>query len=62
MDVKESEQKISSGELLQLVSFHLGDEEYAADILNIQGINRMVEVNQSTQYTRICRRYNQSQR
>lgn len=44
MDVKESEQKISSGELLQLVSFHLGDEEYAADILNIQGINRMVDV------------------
>lgn len=31
-------------EQLQLVSFHIGDEEFAVDILNIQGINRMVEV------------------
>jgi purine-binding chemotaxis protein CheW len=31
-------------EELQLVSFHIGDEEFAVDILNIQGINRMVEV------------------
>lgn len=30
--------------LLQLVSFHLGEEEYAVDILNIQGINRMVDI------------------
>jgi purine-binding chemotaxis protein CheW len=29
---------------LQLVTFHLGEEEFAIDILNIQGINRMVEV------------------
>mgnify|MGYP006289807595 CR=1 FL=1 len=34
----------SKTDLLQLVTFFLGDEEYAADILNIQGINRMVEV------------------
>lgn len=30
--------------LLQLVTFHLCDEEFAVDILNIQGINRMVQV------------------
>ncbi len=30
--------------LLQLVTFHLGDEEFAVDILNIQGINRMIEI------------------
>jgi purine-binding chemotaxis protein CheW len=29
---------------LQLVSFHLGNEEFAVDILNIQGINRMIEI------------------
>lgn len=40
----DEDKKNISGKLLQLVSFHLGDEEYAADILNIQGINRMVEV------------------
>ncbi|MCX6155063.1 MAG: chemotaxis protein CheW [Candidatus Kapabacteria bacterium] len=34
----------SLSEELQLVSFHIGEEEYAVDILNIQGINRMVEV------------------
>lgn len=32
------------GDELQLVTFHIGDEEFAADILNIQGINRMLEV------------------
>jgi purine-binding chemotaxis protein CheW len=31
-------------DLLQLVSFHIGDAEFAVDILNIQGINRMIEV------------------
>lgn len=37
-------EKAGSSELLQLVTFHLGDEEFAVDILNIQGINRMVEI------------------
>lgn len=32
------------GDLLQLVSFHLGREEFAVDILKIQEINRMVEI------------------
>lgn len=34
----------ASTTLLQLVSFHIGDEEFAVDILNIQGINRMMEI------------------
>ncbi len=33
-----------SEELLQLVSFHLDEEEFGVDILNIQGINRMEEI------------------
>ncbi len=33
-----------SNELLQLVTFHLEEEEFAVDILNIQGINRMIEI------------------
>jgi purine-binding chemotaxis protein CheW len=38
--------KSSSGlnDLLQLVTFHIENEEFAVDILNIQGINRMVEI------------------
>lgn len=39
-----SDKKAVMDDLLQLVSFHIGDEEFAVDILNIQGINRMVEV------------------
>ncbi len=35
-----------AGELLQLVTFKLGNEEYAVDILRVQEINRMVEVTQ----------------
>jgi len=31
-------------ELLQLVSFNLGKEEFAVDILKIQEINRMVDI------------------
>lgn len=34
----------ASNELLQLVTFKLENEEFGVDILNIQGINRMVEV------------------
>ncbi len=29
---------------LQLVTFHIGEAEFAVDILNIQGINRMIEI------------------
>lgn len=31
-------------ELLQLVTFKLGDEEYAIDILKVQEVNRMVDI------------------
>lgn len=34
----------SANEILQLVSFNLGNEEYAVDILRVQEINRMVEI------------------
>jgi purine-binding chemotaxis protein CheW len=33
-------------ELLQLVSFKIGDEEFGVDILKVQEINRMLEVTQ----------------
>ncbi len=32
------------GKILQLVSFNLGNEEFAVDILIVQEINRMIEV------------------
>ena len=35
-----------SGDVLQLVSFQLGPEEYAIDILGVQEIIRMVEITQ----------------
>jgi len=35
---------VASSELLQLVTFNLSEEEYAVDILNIQGINRMMAI------------------
>jgi len=34
----------SSDELIQLVSFNIGEEEFGVDILKVQEINRMVEV------------------
>jgi purine-binding chemotaxis protein CheW len=34
----------ANNEILQLVSFNLGNEEYAVDILSVQEINRMVEI------------------
>ena len=37
-------QDIAQSALLQLVSFHIGEEEFAVDILNIQGINRMMDI------------------
>ena len=43
-DTKETSQANASAELLQLVSFKIGDEEFGVDILRVQEINRMVEV------------------
>jgi len=39
-----TEKQASIADLLQLVTFNLCNEEFAVDILNIQGINRMVQV------------------
>jgi purine-binding chemotaxis protein CheW len=44
METEATNVKDSSNEMLQLVTFQIGDENFAVDILNIQGINRMVEV------------------
>lgn len=44
MQTETTKMKDSGNELLQLVTFQIGDENFAVDILNIQGINRMVEV------------------
>jgi purine-binding chemotaxis protein CheW len=35
---------VGGDELLQLVSFNIGEEEFGVDILKVQEINRMVEV------------------
>jgi purine-binding chemotaxis protein CheW len=42
-DIKNSSQSHSE-ELLQLVSFNIGDEEFGVDILKVQEINRMLQV------------------
>ncbi len=43
--VSTSKEKTSTGEeLLQLVSFKLGDEEFGVDILRVQEINRLVDI------------------
>ncbi len=36
--------QIKTDELLQLVSFNIGEEEFGVDILKVQEINRMVDV------------------
>ena len=40
----EGDRKDYAREVLQLVSFNLGQEEFAVDILKVQEINRMVEI------------------
>ena len=41
----QSKERINSESgLIQLVSFHIGEEEFGVDILKVQEINRMVEV------------------
>ena len=41
---EENKMKTDSNELLQLVSFKLGDEEFGVDILSVQEINRMMPI------------------
>jgi purine-binding chemotaxis protein CheW len=42
-DIKQASQG-KSEELVQLVSFNIGEEEFGVDILKVQEINRMLEV------------------
>ncbi len=41
-----TEQTAAGTEVLQLVTFTLGNEEYAVNILNVQEINRITEITQ----------------
>jgi purine-binding chemotaxis protein CheW len=43
-DVKEEKKQQLSGEMIQVVSFRLGSEEYGVDIAQVQEIIRLVEV------------------
>lgn len=46
-DISKNTQEDNHGEeLLQLVSFKLGDEEFGVDILKVQEINRLMEITQ----------------
>jgi purine-binding chemotaxis protein CheW len=40
----ENQNKKESSELLQLVSFKIGNEEFGVDILNVQEINKMTQI------------------
>jgi purine-binding chemotaxis protein CheW len=44
MDISAQGQKKGNDELLQLVSFSIGSEEFGVDILRVQEINRMLDV------------------
>ena len=44
LEARKSRSGGDSGELLQLVSFNIGTEEFGVDILKVQEINRMVEI------------------
>jgi purine-binding chemotaxis protein CheW len=44
IDIKGTAHAASGNELQQLVSFKIGDEEFGVDILQVQEINRMLEV------------------
>src|SRR5579883_1444084 len=44
MDVKDDKRQQVSGEIVQVVSFRLGSEEYGVDISQVQEIIRMVEI------------------
>lgn len=46
--------KTAQDDLVQLVSFRIGDEEYGVDILQVQEINRMVPMTQVPQTPPCC--------
>ena len=52
LETKESTRAGTAEELLQLVSFNIGSEEYGVDILKVQEINRMVEITKVPQAPR----------
>jgi purine-binding chemotaxis protein CheW len=43
-DAQKVDSVVMSDELLQLVSFNIGEEEFGVDILKVQEINRMVDI------------------
>ena len=49
-----TETKDAHDELIQLVSFCLGQEEFGIDILKVQEINRMVEITKVPQAPNYC--------
>ncbi len=51
--MKEHEQE-QNDELIQLVSFRLGDEEFGIDILKVQEIDRMTDITQVPQAPHYC--------
>ena len=54
MNMKEIASTGSLDDLVQLVSFRLGNEEFGIDILKVQEINRMVEITRVPQVPRYC--------
>ncbi len=44
INTKKQVDGVKSGNILQLVSFNIGNEEFAVDILIVQEINRMIDV------------------
>jgi len=53
MEIAEAS-KAQLAELIQLVSFRLGQEEFGVDILKVQEINRMVEITKVPQAPHYC--------
>ncbi|MEA1981881.1 MAG: chemotaxis protein CheW [candidate division Zixibacteria bacterium] len=43
-ETQENKNSVGIDELLQMVSFHIGNEEFGVDILKVQEINRVVEI------------------
>jgi len=46
MENRQTENIQTENQILQLVSFNIGNEEYAVDILKVQEINRMISITQ----------------
>ena len=44
LDIQAKKMSVETDELLQLVSFNIGNEEFGVDILKVQEINRIVDI------------------